>query len=136
MPASPRLRALIPAVGLMAGCVTASPGAAQAPTPQDQTYLKYAGPPLDSITYLGHYDGFRALDGQYLVVWTTYRDAYLIKVRDPCNQLPLANRVGLTSSVRTVNRNFDFVLADQQRCRIGTIQRLDVDAMKRDHFGP
>lgn len=137
MPASLRLLALIPAFALLAGCVTGPPGNAQAPTPEAQTYLKYAGPPLDSITYLGHYDGFHALGGPYVVIWTTYRDAYLITVRDPCTQLPFANKVGLTSSVHTVSRNFDWLLVDHDRCRIGTIQRLDYDGMKRAHVaGP
>lgn len=137
MPASIRLLALIPTFGLLAGCVAGPPATAQPPTPEAQTYLKYAGPPIDSFTYLGHYDGFRALGGPYVVIWTTYADAYLIKVRDPCIELPLANRVALTSSVHTVSRNFDAVLVGQEHCRIGTIQRLDYDAMKRDHVaGP
>jgi hypothetical protein len=137
MPASIRLLALIPALGPLAGCVAAPPASAQAPTPEAQTYLKYAGPPIDSFTYLGHYDGFRALGSGYVVIWTTYADAYLIRVRDPCIQLPLANKVALTSSVHTVSRNFDWLLVDQEHCRIGTIQHLDYDAMKRDHVaGP
>jgi hypothetical protein len=136
MPTTARLLALIPALGLLAGCV-AGPAAAPPPSKEAQLYLKYAGPPIESFTYLGRYDSFRTLGGPYLVIWTTFTNAYLIKVRDPCIQLPFANKVGLTSTSRTVNGNFDFVLVEHDRCRIGTIQRVDYDAMKKAHVaGP
>ncbi len=134
MPILIRLIASLPLVGLLAVCAAAPPAP---PSKDAQLYLKYAGPPIDDFTYLGHYDGFRALGGPYVVIWTTYADAYLVKVRDPCIELPFADRIGLTSTSRTVNRNFDFVLVEHDHCRIGTIQRLDYDAMKKAHVaGP
>ena len=121
-----RPRALIPALvltlGLMAGCATA---------PTKQTFLQYAGPPIESFTYLGHYNGFRTLGGQDLVIWTTINDAYLIKVLEPCLNLPFANRVDLTSASRTVTRSIDWVVFDRGRCRIDTIQHVDYGAMKK-----
>jgi hypothetical protein len=121
-----RPRALIPAlvltVGLMAGCATA---------PTKQTFLQYAGPPIESFTYLGHYNGFRTLGGQDLVIWTTINDAYLIKVLEPCLNLPFANRVDLTSASKTVTRSIDWVVFDRGRCRIDTIQHVDYGAMKK-----
>jgi|HubBroStandDraft_1064217.scaffolds.fasta_scaffold1234214_1 hypothetical protein len=129
-----RLMAVILLPGLLVGCVAAP---AAPPSKEALLYLKYAGPPIDSFTYLGRYDGFRTLGGPYLVIWTTFTNAYLIKVRDPCIELPFANRVGLTSTSNTVNGNFDFVLVEHDRCRIGTIQRVDYDAMKKAHVaGP
>ena len=127
-----RLVASLPLFGLLAGCV-AGPTAAAPPSKDAQLYLKYSGPPIDDFTYLGHYDGFRVLGGPYVVIWTTFKDGYLIKVRDPCIELPFANKIGLTSTSRTVNRNFDFVLVEHDRCRIATIQRVDFDAMKKAH---
>jgi hypothetical protein len=121
-----RLRALIPALvltlGLMAGCATA---------PTKQTFLQYAGPPIESFTDLGHYNGFRTLGGQDLVIWTTINDAYLIKVLEPCLNLPYANRVDLTSAAKTVTRSIDWVIFDRGRCRIDTIQHVDYGAMKK-----
>jgi Family of unknown function (DUF6491) len=121
-----RLRALIPALvltlGLMAGCATA---------PTKQTFLQYAGPPIESFTYLGHYNGFRTLGGQDLVIWTTINDAYLIKVLEPCLNLPYASRVDLTSAAKTVTRSIDWVIFDRGRCRIDTIQHVDYGAMKK-----
>jgi len=121
-----RPRALIPALvltlGLMAGCATA---------PTKQTFLQYAGPPIESFTYLGHYNGFRTLGGQDLVIWTTINDAYLIKVLEPCLNLPFANRVDLTSASKTVTRSVDWVVFDRGRCRIDTIQHVDYGAMKK-----
>ena len=135
MPILIRLIASLALFALLAGCTAAPPAAP--PSKEAQLYLKYAGPPIDDFTYLGHYDGFRALGGPYVVIWTTYADAYLVKVRDPCIELPFTNRIGLTSTSRTVNRNFDFVLVEHDRCRIGTIQRIDYDAMKKAHVaGP
>jgi hypothetical protein len=121
-----RPRVLIPALvltlGLMAGCATA---------PTKQMFLQYAGPPIESFTYLGHYNGFRTLGGQDLVIWTTINDAYLIKVLEPCLNLPFANRVDLTSAARTVTRSIDWVVFDRGRCRIDTIQHVDYGAMKK-----
>jgi hypothetical protein len=114
--------ALVLSLGLMAGCATA---------PTKQSFLQYAGPPIESFTYLGHYNGFRTLGGLDLVIWTTINDAYLIKVLEPCVNLPFANRVELTSAARTVTRGIDWVAFDHGRCRIDTIQQVDYGAMKK-----
>jgi len=127
-----RLIACVPLFGLLGGCV-AAPTPPPPPSKDAQLYLKYSGPPIDAFTYLGHYDSFRTLGGPYVVVWTRFTDAYLIKVADPCIELPFANRIGLTSTSSTVNRHFDFVIVEHDHCRIGTIQRVDYDAMKKAH---
>jgi hypothetical protein len=135
--ASIRSLILIPAFGLLAGCLAGPPANAQAPTPEAQTYLKYAGPPIDSFTYLGHYYGFHPVGGPYAVIRTTVSDAYLLKVRDPCIQLPFATKVELTSTAHTVSRTFDWLIVGQDHCHIATIQRLDYDTMRRANIvGP
>ena len=108
--------------GLLTACATA---------PTKQTYLQYAGPPIESFTYLGHYNGFRTLGGQDVIIWTDINDAYLIKVLEPCLNLVYANRVELTSEARTVTRSIDSVIFDHGRCRIDTIQHVDYGAMKK-----
>ena len=117
-----RTATLVLTLGLLAGCATA---------PTKQTYLQYAGPPIESFTYLGRYNGFRTLGGQDLVIWTTINDAYLIKVLEPCLNLPYANKVDVTSEAHTVTRSIDWVVFDRGRCRIDTIQHVDYGAMKK-----
>jgi Family of unknown function (DUF6491) len=124
----------IAVLGLVLGSATA---AAASPTPTLETFLQYAGPPIDSFTYLGHYDGFRTLGGRDVVIWTTINDAYLIRVMNPCTNLPFANAVKLTSSVKTVTRSVDAVLVEHDRCRIESIRHVDYLAMKKAHLaGP
>jgi len=115
---------------LLAGCAATAPISPQDAATQAKL-LQFAGPPIDSFTYLGHYDGFRTLGEKQVVLFTTINDGYLIRVRAGCRNLRYVNRFGLTSSDRTVNRVFDFVLADQQRCPIETIRHIDYGAFKR-----
>jgi hypothetical protein len=134
MPTLHRLLLPVAALGLMTGCVSAP---ASPPSKDAQTFLQYAGPPIDDFTYLGRYYGVRVLGGPYVALWTTVADGYLIKVRQPCVNLPFANKLDLTSASRSVNRNYDYVIVGQDRCHIDTIQRLDILAMKQAHIiGP
>jgi Family of unknown function (DUF6491) len=131
MPTLARLTAIIPVAMLLAGCVAPAPSKQEVAT--EATYLKYSGPLIDSFSYLGprSHDGFEILGNKQVVIWTTLNDAYLIQVREPCYNLHLANRVAVTSTARTVNRNFDYVLADHLRCRIDTIRHIDYAAFKQ-----
>jgi hypothetical protein len=130
MPTLTRLTAMVFAVTLLAGCAPVPPISKQDAV-TEANLLKFAGPPIDSFTYLGRYDGFRTLGDMQVVIFTTINDAYLIRVLPPCINLRTADRVGLTSSNKTVNRTFDFVLADHERCRIDTIRHVDYAAVKR-----
>jgi len=101
-------------------------------TRQADLYHKYAGPPVDSFTYLGRYDSWTSIDRNQLIVWTTPNMAYLITVRPPCVDLPFAQHIGLTSTANTVSQKFDFVLVGRDRCWIQSIQPIDIAQMKRD----
>ncbi|HTV77419.1 MAG TPA: DUF6491 family protein [Steroidobacteraceae bacterium] len=114
--------AVVLALGLMAGCAAA---------PTRQMFEQYAGPPIESFTYLGHYNGFRTLGGLDVVIWTSINDAYLIRVMPPCVNLPYANRVELTSEAHMVTRSIDWVIVGRDRCRIDTLQHIDYGAMKK-----
>src|SRR5579862_9119430 len=81
--------------GLMAGCLATPPS--KADLAAEANFMKYAGPPIEGFTYLGHYTGFRTLGDKAVVVWTTYNDAYMIRILDPCPELRFVNRIGLTS---------------------------------------
>jgi hypothetical protein len=135
VPVVTRLMAAVSLVGLLAGYASAQ--AAPPPTKDTQLFLKYSGPPIDGFTYIGHYYAFRSVGGPYVVIWTTFDDAYLIKVMDPCVNLPFAGSVDLTSTARTVDRRFDSLIVGHDHCRIDTIQHVDYPAMKAAHVaGP
>lgn len=95
-------------------------------------YLQYAGPPVDQFTWLGHYYGWQSLSQTQLIVWTTPNDAYMITVIPPCTDLPFAQRIGLTSTTRTVSARFDSVLVRHWRCQIREIRPIDYLRMKKD----
>jgi hypothetical protein len=129
MPTLTRLTAIIFAAVLLAGCTAPPPTKREVVT--EGNLLKFAGPPIDSFHYLGHYDGFRTLGDKQVVLFTTVNDGYLIRVRDPCLDLRFVNRFGLTATDKTVTRAFDYVLADQQRCQIDSIRHIDYRAYKQ-----
>ena len=95
-------------------------------------YLQYAGAPIDEFTYLGRYDSWTALSKDEIVVWTTINDAYLITVAQPCTDIMFVQHIGLTSTLHTVNRRFDFVKVSGQNCFIKQIQPVNYLKMKQD----
>lgn len=132
MPTLTRMMASVAALALLAGCVAPAPR--KADVALEASLLKYAGPPIESFTYLGRYNDLRTLGDKAVVLFTTVSDAYLIRVKDPCYGLQVANRVGVTFEQHTVNRNFDNVIVDHLHCRIDTIRHIDYGAMKRDRI--
>lgn len=129
MPTLSRLTVCILAAAVLAGCTAPPPSKLETAT--ETKLLKFAGPPIDSFSYLGHYDGIRTLGDKEVVLFTTVNDGYLIRVRDGCLNLHYVHEFGLTSTVRTVNRAFDFVLADGERCPIDIIRHIDYRAYKQ-----
>jgi hypothetical protein len=95
-------------------------------------YLRYAGPPVDHITYLGHYDNWQSVSRYQIVLWTNINDAYLITVRPPCENLQFAQRIGITQTANTISSRFDSVLVNHWRCQIAEIRPIDYLRMKRD----
>ena len=99
---------------------------------QRSRYQAYAGPPIDRFTWLGRYDSFQPIGTNELVVWTTSFQAYLIKVAPPCDNLELANHIGLTSTSNTVYARFDVVTVGRWRCPIQEIRPIDVQRMRQE----
>jgi hypothetical protein len=95
-------------------------------------YLKYAGPPIDHITYLGHYDNWQSVGQYQLVLWTGINDAYLITVNPPCENLRFAQRVGITQTANTISSRFDAVLVRGWRCQIAEIRPINYLKMRQD----
>jgi hypothetical protein len=95
-------------------------------------YLRYAGPPVDQITYLGHYDNWQTVSPHQIVLFTNINDAYLITVRPPCENLQFAPRIGITQTASTISSRFDAVLVKGWRCQISEIRPIDYLRMKKD----
>jgi hypothetical protein len=73
-------------------------------------YLRYAGPPVDQITYLAHYDNWQVVSPYQIVLFANINDAYLITVWPPCENLQFANRLGITQTANTISSRFDAIL--------------------------
>lgn len=97
-------------------------------------YESYAGAPVEEISYLGRYDGWKPLSRTQLVIWTTPWDAYLINVAAPCADLPFVNRVTLTTSgLHTIHPRVDFVkVQGGWNCQIEQIRPVDYRRMQAD----
>jgi hypothetical protein len=135
------------AAALLGGCSTNKPpgGAAAAPTTQERAlarYEAYAGPPLESFNWLGHFDSWEALGKDRLVVYTTPRDAYLLKIAPPCDLRFVLYKVGITSTHATVYKGLDSIVVDNAlaggpwQCPIEEIRPVDVHRMKADMRSP
>jgi len=101
---------------------------------QQQThdrFMAYAGPPVDQFTWLGHFDSWQSLSRSELVVFTTPWDAYYLKIWLPCDTR-FANRVGLSSTARTVYSRLDSVIVGRDRCPIEEIRPIDYRRMRAD----
>jgi hypothetical protein len=93
----------------------------------------YAAQPVDHFTWLGRYDGWKPLSRDEALVWTTPQKAYLIKVASPCEDLRLAARIGLTSTLNTVySRGLDYVKVRGWRCPIRQIRPVDYGRLQAD----
>jgi hypothetical protein len=95
-------------------------------------YLQYAGPPVDRITYLGHYDNWQSVGPYQIVLWTGINDAYLITVQSPCENLRFAQRIGVTRTGSTIYSRFDSVLVKHWRCPISEIRPINYLKMRQD----
>jgi hypothetical protein len=93
----------------------------------------YAGQPVDHFTWLGRYDGWKALSRDEALVWTTPDKAYLIKVDQPCEDLRFAAHIGLTSTLNTVySRELDYLKVRGWRCPITQIRPVDYGRLQAD----
>ncbi|HEY0180166.1 MAG TPA: DUF6491 family protein [Dokdonella sp.] len=97
-----------------------------------ESYLRYAGPPIDEFRYWSFYD-WKPVGADKVAVWTTINDAYLLTVGEPCDGLEWAKHIGVTSQARhVVGTRFDYVTFDRERCRIERIEPIDYRRMKAD----
>ena len=122
---------LLPTLALMAACAEAPP--LKRLQAELARYQAYAEAPVDRITYLGSYDGLTALSPTDLILWTTPRDPYLIKVSTPCTDLSFARHIALESAIaHNVQVRIDYVKAKRWTCPIQEIRPIDYARMQAD----
>ncbi|HEY4365797.1 MAG TPA: DUF6491 family protein [Steroidobacteraceae bacterium] len=97
-----------------------------------QRYSQYAGEPISSFSLLGGLYNWSSLGKDKVAVWTTSSQAYLLTVQLPCNELPFAQRIGVTSAGSTVSKGLDFVKVGHQKCPIAEIRPIDYRRMQQD----
>jgi hypothetical protein len=101
-------------------------------------YERFAGAPVDSMPFM-RLDSWQPLDDEHVVIWTSPREAYLLKVWPNCDWMVITPSIGLTSSVHRVYKNFDKVIVPSrlhgglpdQQCPISEIRPIDLPAYKK-----
>jgi hypothetical protein len=110
-------------------------GSASADTRQHEKeelarFQQFAGAPIDEFRMV---DVFRTqvVGPENVVIWSTIKDAYLVKVDQPCRQLEWSTGFGVSQAQKwKVSRKFDFVDVGT-RCRIVEIRPIDLAAMQK-----
>ena len=141
----PALAVLTGALLALGACASAPPAgtaaaaAANAGTQAQQQalarYTAYAGPPIESFTWLGHFYSWEPLSKDQLVVFTTPSDAYLLKIWPPCDLRFVFNTLGLTTTASTVYARMDSVVVHSDptgplRCPIDEIRKVDYQRLR------
>jgi Family of unknown function (DUF6491) len=109
----------------LAACATTSPGQPRPVNP----YLAHAGDATGEFSFTALYNWTR-IDDNRLVVWSRPDRAYLLTLRNSCSELTLANTIALDGFGGRVRSGTDSVIANGLRCRIDTIQPIDLVAMR------
>lgn len=108
----------------LAACATA-PGR---PAPAN-AYVTHAGEVTKEFRFTSLYNWSR-IDDDRVVVWARPDRAYLLTLRNSCFELTLANTIAVDGFGGRVRAGADSVIANGIRCRIDTIQPIDLVAMR------
>jgi len=93
-------------------------------------YQQFAGAPIDEFRMV---DLFRTqvVGPQNVVIWSTIKDAYLVKVDQPCRELEWTTGFGVSQAQKwKVSRKFDKINVGMG-CRILEIRPIDLTAMEK-----
>jgi hypothetical protein len=101
-------------------------------------YRGHAGEPVSSFRLFGQMDGWTSLGDGVLVIWTRPKEAWLLELTSPCNELPYATAIALTGMGGVVHARTDSVLplgsmvsqVARIPCRIGQIRPLDTRGLR------
>lgn len=97
-------------------------------------YERHTGAEVDEIRSWKLYD-WLPLGNDALAVWTRPNaGVYLIEVDQPCTGLEYAMTIGVTSTTRTVSRQFDRVKVGRESCGIVRIREVDHSALRAERI--
>lgn len=98
-------------------------------------YRSHAGEPVDSIQYIGTYNGWTPLGGGAFALWTRPSQAWLVELYSPCTELDFADTIGFRDTNGRLSARFDHVYVSSHSlvpisCTIKEIRPLDVKAIR------
>lgn len=120
----------IPAILALTAALAAAPAFG---TADEETVNAYSNQfeSVDKFHFFGRLNGWRAVDKNSLIVWTTPFKPYLIELRRPAWGLNFAHAIGLSSVGGTVHAKLDTVYVDGFRYPIKSIHKLTKEDAKR-----
>jgi len=130
------MKRLIVAVAMCLTLVACATGGRLGSAERLELYRAHAGPPQQDMQFFGSLNGWNELGDSALAVWTRPSEAYLLELSGPCQDLPYAQAIGLSSQSGRVSARFDKVLVrgtgpgPQMPCHIASIRKLDVKALR------
>jgi len=119
---------------LCAVCVACASNAPQRDEALLAEFQRFAGDPVQNFFFWDLRNGWQVLGREHLVVWTSPWEAFLLRVRTPCTDLPFANRIGISSTGRWVRVRLDAVtVGNGIPCPIEEIRPVDYRRMLAEH---
>jgi len=92
-------------------------------------YERFAGAPVDEFAMVELFRS-QVVGPQDVVIWATIREAYLVRVQQPCRQLEWAHGLSVSQAQKwKVSRKFDSINVGTP-CRIVEIRPIDLAAMR------
>jgi hypothetical protein len=112
------------------GCASPGVGPRERELARLEEVEPHAGAPVQDFHFWS-IDRWEGLGPEHVMIWTRPNEAWLIRVRLPCNGLEFAQSIGLSSTQNHVYRAHDAVLFEHQRCRIAELRPVDGRALKQ-----
>ena len=121
--------ALLSALSAVAGCATTPPNLEDARRLAEVSAI--AGAPVTSFRYLSM-SSFEPIGDSNLLIFTSPRSAWLLRVDGPCRDLDFDPFLGITSNFGRVSSGFDKVIVRDNpiACRIEQIRPVDAGTLR------
>ena len=94
-------------------------------------YQRYAGPPIEQF-HAYRFSSWEVVGDAQVVIWTEFRDAYLLTLWKPCPELGFTNYLAVTTTVGSVSRFEKILIEHHTECMIDEIRRINTDQMRKD----
>ena len=95
-------------------------------------FERYAGAPIEQFPMYSLWK-YQVVGPEHVVLWSTVKDAFLVRVALPCNRLEWTHGLSVTQRMRQqVSRKFDFIAFGDERCEIVQILPVDYQRMLKD----